>query len=65
MQRHAARHQHFEIGADCQESRHICGCVDHLLEVVQEQQEVLPAQGCFQQVKEGLPRDFFDVECLS
>ena len=52
------------IGQAARSSATYTAALDHLLEVVQQQQELLPVQGCFQQIEQGLICDFFDVECL-
>ena len=64
MQRHSTGHDHLEVWAGSEKICHLHGGTDHLLKVVQQQQEVLLVQECFQQVEQWLSCDFFDVERL-
>src|SRR5258708_21938982 len=64
MQHYATRHDHFELGAGSEQICHIHGSTNHLLEVVQYEQQLPLTQERFQLVERWLLPHFFEVECL-
>src|SRR5215469_14624459 len=64
MQRHATGHEHFEQWTGGEEFCYFYGCIDYLLEVVQQQQDLIILQVRFQLVEQWLLFVFFEVKHL-
>src|SRR5436305_1404267 len=62
MQHYATGHHDLELWTGSEELCHLDGGVDHVLEVVQQQQELLLSEKHFQQVEQWLLGELFDVE---
>lgn len=65
MQRLPAGHHDLETGTGGEQGRHLCGGADHLLEVVEHQQELLLAQIGLELFERRMADDFLDLERLS
>src|SRR6266566_4121690 len=64
MQHGPTCHDDLEMWTGSEQIRYQHGGTRHLLEIVQQEQDVLISQICFQQVEQGFPCDLFDVKRL-
>src|SRR2546423_10206229 len=65
MQHSSTGHEHFELGATCQQRCYLDGGCNDLLKVVQEQQQFFFLQPCPQSVRERLTGRLSNAKRLS